>query len=92
MNTLRRARIPAVALIGLLVAACGGSGTASPAAPTSAAPASPVAQGSTGTASPVAQTTLNVLWYVNSDQETAVMHQLLNEYSQLHPDVAFNLH
>lgn len=91
MNTLRRARIPAVALIGLLVAACGGSGTASPAAPTSAAPASPVAQGSTGTASPVAQTTLNVLWYVNSDQETAVMHQLLNEYSQLHPDVAFNL-
>ncbi len=37
------------------------------------------------------KTTLNVLWYVNSDQETVVMKSLFNEYAKSHPGVSFNL-
>ena len=39
----------------------------------------------------MAQTTLNVLWYVNSNAETQVMKQLFAEYQKTNPGVSFNL-
>jgi alpha-1,4-digalacturonate transport system substrate-binding protein len=86
MNRVRLTSLSLVGVAALLAAACGAAATPAPAAQQSAGAPSPTA-GQSGEA----QVTLTVLWYVNSDQETAVVNQLLSQYSREHPGVSFNL-